>query len=150
MRLWPANQLDGVGYLVITDYLNYIFTSLLERVIRKMWNFIQYLSSVFGRGVNEIFALLRCYAAYVDSYLRKIRDNILLQSAKVNQSQEGAQTIRHITSYLSVPGIILGLARPLKLGPTGCPETSVNNYQSRCVTSQKSVDLKLFVIKLLF
>jgi hypothetical protein len=111
---------------------------------------MQYLSSVFGRGVNEIFALLRCYAAYVDSYLRKIRDNILLQSAKVNQSQEGSQTIRHITSYLSVPGIILGLARPLKLGPTGCPETSVNNYQSRCVTSQKSVDLKLFVLKLLF
>ena len=29
------------------------------------------------------------------------------------------------------------------MGSTGCPETSVNNFNVRCITSQKSEDLKL-------
>jgi hypothetical protein len=29
----------------------------------------------------------------------------------------------------------------MKMGQIGCPETSVTNYHSRCVKSQKPVDL---------
>jgi hypothetical protein len=32
-------------------------------------------------------------------------------------------------------------ALPLKMGPIGCPETSVTNYQSTPLTSQKSEDV---------
>jgi hypothetical protein len=36
---------------------------------------------------------------------------------------------------------LIWTAWSLKVGPIGCPEMSVNNYQGRCVTSQKSEGL---------
>jgi hypothetical protein len=58
------------------------------------------VTSDFGRGVNEIFALLGCYAAFIDSHQR------------------------FETPYLSrIQGSSL-IAWPLNMGSIGCPETS--------------------------
>jgi hypothetical protein len=54
----------------------------------------------FRRGVNEIFALLECYAVHIGSYITTFRDNLLPSSWT------------------------------LKMGPTDCPETSATTYQS--------------------
>jgi hypothetical protein len=64
----------------------------------------------FLRCVNEIFALLGCYAASADRYLRTFRDNFSVPPSMVKQSTN---------------------AWPSQMGTIGCPETSVTNYQSR-------------------
>jgi hypothetical protein len=43
--------------------------------------------------------------------------------------------------------IFKGQACPLNMGPTGCPETTVTNYQPYCVTAQKSEDLTITFFK---
>ena len=55
----------------------------------------------------EVFAVLRCYAAYVGSYVPTFRDNLSAPSSRVKQS----------TPW------------PLKMGPLGRCEMSVSNYQ---------------------
>ena len=64
--------------------------------------------SGFRCGMNDVFPLLGCYAAlFVVSYRR------------------------FGTAYRShLQGSSKQSAWPLKMGPTGCPETSVANYQS--------------------
>jgi hypothetical protein len=42
--------------------------------------------SGFSRGVVEAFALLGCYAAYVDSYLLTFRESFSFPSSRVKQS----------------------------------------------------------------
>jgi len=59
-----------------------------------------------GGGKKEIFALLGCYAALIGSYLPTFRD------------------CRSVTSLM-----VSGLWH-INMGPIGCPETSVINYQS--------------------
>jgi hypothetical protein len=44
-----------------------------------------YVISDTRRGVNEIFALLRCYATYIGGYLPTFRDNLSVPSSRVNQ-----------------------------------------------------------------
>jgi hypothetical protein len=58
----------------------------------------------------EIFALLRCYAAQIGSYLPTFRNNKSAVSSRVKQSNKNAW--------------------PLKMGEVGSSETSVTNYQS--------------------
>jgi len=77
--------------------------------------------SGFRRDVDGIWALLGCCAAYNDDSLPTFRDNLSIPSSRVKKSK-----IRPFISW------------PLKLGPMGCPETSVRNYPIRCVKSQKS------------
>ena len=64
----------------------------------------------------EIFALLRCYPAYIDDQLQTFRDSMSVQSSKVQRSKKTAW-------------------------PIGCPETPVSTSLLR-VTSDKSEDLK--------
>jgi hypothetical protein len=59
--------------------------------------------SGFRRDVNELFALLDCYAVQI-AFHRRFGTTY--------------------SSHLQVPRTD---SRPLKTGPTGCPETSVNN-----------------------
>ena len=56
----------------------------------------------YRRRINEIFALLGCYAAYIGNYLPTFRDNLLFRSSGVKQ---------------------------FKIEQIGSPETSVNNYE---------------------
>jgi hypothetical protein len=57
----------------------------------------------------EISAVLGYYAACGGNFLPKFRDNLSVSSSRARQSKK--------TIYL-----------PLKMGPIGCPETSVRNY----------------------
>ena len=78
--------------------------AVLSYFVAKAWNHVyQYVSSDFHCVVN-IFALLGCYAARVDSYLPTFRDNLQFPPSKIGQSC-------------------------FKMGPVTCPETSVNNCQ---------------------
>jgi len=38
------------------------------------------------RGVNEVFVLLRCYAAWIGSQSPRFRENLSIQSSKIKQS----------------------------------------------------------------
>jgi hypothetical protein len=49
-------------------------------ITRKAWLSV---ISGFRHGVNEIFALLRCYAAFIGSLLPTFRDNLLVPSSRV-------------------------------------------------------------------
>ena len=73
--------------------------------------------SDFWRSVNEIFTLLGCYAA------------------------------RQVISYRRYGPIFNGQAWPLKMRPTGCPETSVTKYPStlRNNSEQRLSKLGLFL-----
>jgi hypothetical protein len=64
------------------------------------------LISGFRRHVDEICALLGYYSASSGSYVPSFRD------------------------HLSVPSSRFKKSWPLKMGPIGCPETSVQNYHS--------------------
>ena len=68
--------------------------------------------SGFRRDVDEICALLGCYAAYSGNSLRTFRYNLAVPSSKVNNSN------------------LCWISWLLKMGPIGCPETSVRNYHS--------------------
>ena len=69
-----------------------------------------------ARSVNEIFALLGCYAACISTYLPTFRDNVLAPSSRYKQSL------------------------PSNMKPIGCSETSVTtNLVS--VISQKGEDI---------
>jgi hypothetical protein len=54
-----------------------------------------------------ISALLKFYAAYYSSFVPTIRDNLSLPSSRISKSR-----------------------KPLKTGPSGCPEATVRNYHS--------------------
>jgi len=58
--------------------------------------------------LSEIFTLQGCYAAYIDCYLATFRDNLSVPPSSVKQFDLDC----------------------LKVGQTGCPETSANNWQS--------------------
>ena len=78
--------------------------------------------SGFLRGLNEICDLLRCYVAYISNVSPAIRDNISVPSARVKQSHKTALR--------------------LKIGSTGCPETSLKKaFNLRCIKSQKITNL---------
>ena len=58
-------------------------------------NFICEISG-FRRGVVEVFALLRCYAAWVGSWLPTFRDNLLVPSSRVKKSHSSRTVRRNI------------------------------------------------------
>ena len=58
--------------------------------------------------LSEIFALQRCYAAYIGCYLAMFRDNLSVLFSGVKQFDLDC----------------------LKVGQIGCPETSAHNCQS--------------------
>ena len=66
--------------------------------------------SGFFLGVHEVFALLRCYAAWVGSLLPTFLDSQSVPSSRVEQSS-------------------CRIACPFKMGMIGCPATSVTIYQ---------------------
>ena len=71
--------------------------------------------SCFHRGVNEVFALLGCYAALIGSTLLMFQDSYQ----------------RFGMAYLShIHGLVFLDCLTLKMGPIGCPETSVYYSQS--------------------
>jgi hypothetical protein len=65
--------------------------------------------SGFRRDVNGICALLGCYAALIVSLLPTFRGYLSVPSSRVKQCNSS------------------WAALPLKMGPIGCPETSVTN-----------------------
>jgi len=78
--------------------------------------------SGFGRDVDEICALLRYYAAHGDNSVPTFRRQPIGPIFKGREIQES-----HLRGSRS-PG--RRTSRPLKMGPIGCPETSVRNYLS--------------------
>ena len=68
---------------------------------------------------NFTFTLLGYYAALSGSYLPTFRDNLPAPNLQGSRSSSWS----------------------LNMGPIGCPETSVDKYQIRCVTAQKSEDV---------
>ena len=62
--------------------------------------------SGFHRGVSAVFDVLGCYDLYIGIYVPKFRETYRF----------------HIHSRWT--------ASSFKMGPIGCPETSVTNYQS--------------------
>ena len=77
------------------------------------------------RRIYKLFALLKCYAAYIRSYLPTFRDSLSVPASSVTQSSRTEKQPHFI-------------ARLLRIRPTGCPE--------RCVTFQKSEDLRLRIL----
>ena len=77
------------------------------------------------RGVNEIFAITGCYTVYIGSYLPTFG------TAWWPHLQGSSRPRR-------MPSISSWTFWPWTKGPLGYSETSVNVYQLRCVTSQKS------------
>jgi hypothetical protein len=67
----------------------------------------------FCHAVNEVFALLACYAVLIGSESLTFRDSLSVPSSWVKQSG------RRVPNSWS-----------LKMGPICCPETSVTNYHS--------------------
>jgi len=62
----------------------------------------------------EICAIQEYYAAYCGNSLSTFRDNLSVPFSRVKKSR-----IMYLGRWISWP---------LKMGPTGCPETSVRNY----------------------
>ena len=71
--------------------------------------------SCFRRGVNEVFALLGCYAALIVSKLLVFQDSY---------RRLGMTYLPHIQ------GLVFLDCLTLKMGPISCAETSVNYNQS--------------------
>jgi hypothetical protein len=71
----------------------------------------------------KVITLLRCYTVLVGSWLSSLQDNLSVPFSKVKQSKKN------------------WTASPLKMGPVGCLETSVTNYQSTLCNIPKGVDL---------
>jgi hypothetical protein len=65
-----------------------------------------------ARGADEAITLQGCYATYFGSSLRMFRDSISVPSWRVKKSKKNKWC-----------------ALPLKMLPTGCLETSLNNPQ---------------------
>jgi len=70
--------------------------------------------SCFRRGVNEVFALLGCYAALIGSKLLNV-------SGQLPTFRDGLSNIQ---------GLVFLDSLTLKMGPVGCPETLVYYTQS--------------------
>jgi hypothetical protein len=71
------------------------------------------LTSGFSRNVDQICILLGHHAALSDSSVPTFRNNLSGSSSKVKKSNKKAPSWD---------------SSPLKMGATGCPETSVHNY----------------------
>jgi hypothetical protein len=69
-----------------------------------LYRSVQCVMSGSRRGLNEIFALLGCYAAYIHNYLPTFRESPSVPLQRDKQSN--------------------------KMKPIGWPETSENNYES--------------------
>jgi len=63
----------------------------------------------FCYEVHDVFTLLGCYAAYVGNSSPMIQDNLLLPSSWVKKFEKSFDFLT------------------LKMGPLGCPKTSVRN-----------------------
>ena len=85
------------------------FSASIRVIPRSLYtnNHFMCVISGFHRDVDGICALLCFYAAYIGNYFTDLRDNLSVSSTRV-------------------PWIFW----PLKMGPLGCPETSVMNYHS--------------------
>ena len=78
------------------------------------------------RWPNEVFATAGCYTAYVRS-LPTFRDSLSVPPSRVKRSEKNfSWTAWH-----------------LKMGPLGCPETSVNNYQPKLCNFPEERKLQL-------
>jgi hypothetical protein len=82
--------------------------------------------SGFRRDVHEICALSRFHSAYISNFTPMFRDNLSVPCSSVKQST----------------------ARPLKMKPIGCPETSALNYRStlrKMPTTRRSLKCYKFI-----
>jgi len=68
------------------------------------------LISGFCHEVDDVFTLLGYYEAYVGNSLPMIQDNLLLPPLRVKKFEKSFDFLT------------------LKMGPLGCPKTSVRNY----------------------
>jgi hypothetical protein len=64
---------------------------------------IVYVISSFHHCVNEIFALLECYAAYIGSYLPTFRNNLSVLSSRVKNMGQVAFLETSANNYQSTP-----------------------------------------------
>jgi hypothetical protein len=80
--------------------------------------------SGFHRDVDDTCALLGYYAAMSGSCVPTFQDNLSVPSSRAKK------TFFFWTSWL------------FKIGQIGCPKTSVHNYHSCCLTSQKRAYLR--------
>ena len=74
----------------------------------------------------EACALLGYYAAYTGNSLPPFQNNLSVLSPRMKKSMKN------------------GVSWPLKMGPIGCPETSVRNCHYMMSNLQKSADLIYF------
>jgi hypothetical protein len=103
----PGKQCVNNGLNSFTVLIKWDYNEAEFHETRACWDNFWVISG-FRREVNEIFALLGCYAT-------------------------------QIVSYFS------WTACTLKMGPTGCPETSVNNYRSmQCNNPEERRSLENF------
>jgi hypothetical protein len=77
-------------------------------------------------GLNEICDLLGYYAASTSNSVPTFRDNISIPSSRVKTSNWNSW--------------------PLKMGPIGCPETSVQNYHSTLCNIPEEVALSDWLV----
>jgi hypothetical protein len=101
----------------------------------------QHVISDFRRLFNEIFGILRCYAAYIGGKLPTFRGNLPVPSWRVKDEHEDFvyteveawNRVRYMsirtTLYVRF-GDSVRTDWSLKMGRKGCPETSANNYKS--------------------
>jgi hypothetical protein len=71
-------------------------------------------------SVNEMFALLECYAEYISSY-RRFGTTYRLRLQKSSSSRKHRPGVKVYHSFFCISWTAL----PLKMGLTGCRETSV-------------------------
>jgi hypothetical protein len=101
-----TSQVRNTHHQVTSGRPKFITPSL--KIYRYVIKFHSYVITGYRRFVNAICAILGFYAAWNGSFLPTFRDNISVPSSRVKHS-----------------------AWPLKMWPTGFPETTVRNYNSK-------------------
>jgi len=104
--------------------------SLLYSVFQRTCFFHKlYENSVFRRGVDEVFVLLGCYAAQLDTWSPTFRHNVLVSFSTVTQASGG-------------------LLAPLQVAPIRRLEASVANYQAaQCNNPQQRKSVRNLLTK---
>jgi hypothetical protein len=98
-----------------------IIVAILVWHVRKILH--TYVISDLRRGLTEIFALLRLYAAYIGGYSPASQDNLSVPSSRVNQYK-----------------------KTLDGGTSRLPETSINKYISTNLETCSHFNMLLFQI----